>query len=96
MVGGVVVKVVPLMDKVWVNCEETDSAQQCAIYVERNDSSLKIRPGDSLWWQGAYAMWTPFENRGKPNGKAGVDYDRRILRIGNSGVAYPTMELQAT
>jgi hypothetical protein len=96
MIGGTVTKTEVLENKVWVDCEEDQSTSKCAIYVERNNKSEAIKPGDSVWWQGGFAMWTPFENRtnGKQNGisilKCGVDYDVRIKRIGFSGVARPT------
>jgi hypothetical protein len=97
MIGGTVVKVVPLADKVWVNCEEDNSSSQCAIYVERNEKSLKIKPGDCVWWQGGYARWTPYEMRGNVPGtpnyvegrRCGVDYEIKIPKIGFSGVGPP-------
>lgn len=50
---------------------------ECAVYVERTDAALLIEPGDSLWWQGRDAMWTPH---------AGGKSDRKLRRIGYSGV----------
>ena len=97
MIGGTVIKVKELPDKIWVNCEEDCSTSQCAIYVEKNAKSKLIEPGDSVWWQGIYAMWTPYCNCGndpaKPGfvegRKAGKDYDIKIPRIGFSGVSEP-------
>lgn len=89
MIGGTVVKTKVLKDRVWINCEEDNSTSQCAIYVEKNPKSLCIEPGDSVWWQGGYALWTPYFNRNKPAGKGGKDYDIRIPKIGFSGVAEP-------
>lgn len=98
MIGGVVIEVacVPGRDDVlFVDCAERQNrkakVQTCAILVERNVSSEKIQVGDSLWWQGQWAMWTPQENRGKPDGdvKCGVDFDVRIPRVGYSGVKHP-------
>lgn len=90
-------KVIDLGDKIYINCEEENSTSQCAIHVERNNKSLLIKPGDSVWWQGPFAMWTPYENRSGPCDHqhhysckhVGVDYDIRIPRIGFSGVVKP-------
>lgn len=97
MVGGTVVKVIKLSGKLWIKCEEDNTTSQCALYIERDSNAEKIAPGDSLWWQGGWAMWTPFSKRfndpDKPNyvkdRKAGVDYDIKIKRIGFSGVGEP-------
>lgn len=79
MVGGKVVDVVICNEKIWVNCEGAGSEQgeTCAVYLERNPDSERILPGDSLWWQGRRAYWTPH----------GREFsDRAIPRIGYSGV----------
>ena len=74
MVGGKVINMVRLADCVWVQCEETtrtydDSGRrkgqystQCAIRV-RDAKEMKV--GDSLWWQGNRAMWTPKPDDGR-------------------------------
>lgn len=51
MVGGVVIEIIDVKDKnrVWVNCKEKHYSDTCAIYVERNNDSLKIAPGDTVW-----------------------------------------------
>jgi hypothetical protein len=54
---------------------------ECAAYIERTDAALLIEPGDSLWWQGRDAMWTP---------RAGGKPDRKLRRIGYSGVRRDT------
>lgn len=94
MVGGEVIDVVRCLDRVWVNTIEPQRPNQpCAIYVERNEASERIQPGDALWWQGRYAMWTPAENRvpmgSRPDHRGGIDYDVRIPRVGYSGVSEP-------
>lgn len=98
MIGGTVVETMILRDRVWVNTVDNNEKcnDKCAIYVERNENSERIKPGDSLWWQSGSAMWTPFANRGSnrpkdaPQQRGGVDYDIRIPRIGFSGVKKPT------
>jgi len=98
MIGGTVIETIKLPDRIWINCVEDNSESKCAIYVERNEKSETIKPSDCLWWQGANAMWTPYEKRGnspsKPNfikGRiCGKDYDIKIPRIGCSGVSRPS------
>lgn len=104
MVGGRVAEIIPLAGKIWVNVQDTVynpvtgsydrlGNDFCAVYVERNETSERIKKGDSLWWQGRSVMWTPPENRVKePNTlKCGVDYDIEIPRIGYSGVSRPAL-----
>lgn len=94
MVGGIVTETVWLADRIWIGCVDADENRhgKCAIYVERNQQSEKIKPGDSVWWQGGFAMWTPLDNKGKTGNKSGVDYDIRIPRIGSSGVSRPPVD----
>ena len=77
-VGGKVIEVIPGEDRVWVNT--LDYSEKCAIYVQRNNDSEQIKAGDSLWWQGREAYWTPQD--------AHV-IDHPIPRIGFSGVERP-------
>lgn len=100
MIGGTVTEVLKLKDRIWVNCVEDNSESKCAIYVVRNDKSENIKPSDSVWWQGSWAMWTPYKYRGndprKPSyvkgRKAGKEYDIKLQRIGSSGVSRPLNE----
>lgn len=55
--------------------------ERCAIYVEKNEKSQRIQIGDSLWWQGRTAYWTP---QCRTQGE-----DIPIRRIGYSGVKHP-------
>lgn len=88
-VGGKVVDVVRAEGRVWVNTRD-QSKTVCAIYIERNQTSERIQPGDSLWWQGPWAMWTPEDAlRSSDGGKSGKDFDIRIPRASYSGVSAP-------
>jgi hypothetical protein len=87
MIGGIVTETKQLPDRIWLDCEEQNSTSKCAIYVERNENSERIKAGDSVWWQGGYALWTPY-GVNRP-ARAGKDYDIRIPRIGFSGVSKP-------
>lgn len=89
MVGGTVVEVIVSGDRVWINCEERQTAERAAIYVKATARARSISEGDSVWWQSDRAMWTPAFNRGKKGLKCGVDYDIRLERIGFSGAARP-------
>jgi hypothetical protein len=104
MVGGIVIEVAEVKDQsdvLFIDCHDRHYCETCAIYVEKNETSLRIEPGDSIWWQGRYAMWTPKANADKPNcghrhhvscQRCGVDYDIRIPRVGYSGAVHPARE----
>lgn len=83
MVGGKVIETIDTGDRVWINCRGTGSERrnECAIYVERTAASRAVSVGDSIWWQSSWAFWTP---KGHPF------EDRKLIRIGCSGVARPT------
>jgi hypothetical protein len=82
MVGGVIVEAVRLPDgAIWVNCAEHPRRQECAIILEPTNE--RIRCGDSLWWQGRYAMWTP---KSDPLDSRS---DVHLRRRGYSGVGRP-------
>lgn len=82
MVGGTIVDVVKVSpQKWWVNCVENfrrNPPNQCAIYLDPQGERPEV--GDSLWWQGRHAMWTPAD-------KSRVDV--KLPRIGFSGVSHP-------
>jgi hypothetical protein len=86
MIGGVVIETIALPDRIWINCEEEISNSRCAIYVKRTTKSEQVTSADSIWWQGAWAMWTPFAS---PRTKCGSDCDIKLERLGFSGVTRP-------
>jgi hypothetical protein len=88
MIGGIVTETIDCGDRIWIDCEERDSTSKSAIYVERNAKSRCIAPGDSVWWQGRFAMWTPSSYK-QGTGKCGAHYDIQIRRIGYSGAKRP-------
>ena len=77
MVGGIVIEVVWLDEKVFVDCRATRYRDTCAVYVERNQDSERIEIGDRFWWQGNYAYWTPADES---------RVEVKIPRVGFSGV----------
>ncbi len=90
MIGGIVLEVITLEDRIWVNCvdENEKSNEKCAIYVRRNETSERVRPADSIWWQGGKAMWTPYGTDVKA-GKCTVDFDIHLTKLGCSGAERP-------
>lgn len=92
-VGGVVVEALPCRvrgeDRVWVNTREPSSGDECAIYVEDSPAARSISEGDSLWWQGPWAMWTPRRSVGRRQVQVAEWSDHKLKRIGCSGVARP-------
>ena len=98
MVGGNVKEVLVGTDKVWINCQDK-YGDTCAIYVRRDVKSELVTPGDSVWWHGIWAMWTPKSRKGTPTcnhrghdnckSKCGIDYDIKLIRVGFSGVSRP-------
>ena len=89
MVGGTVIETinVPATDtksaRVWINCEEDKSGDQCAIYVEDTAAARCVQPKDSVWWQSEHAMWTP---------RSCAFRDYKLKRIGFSGVKRPVVK----
>ncbi len=99
MVGGWVEGVTELDGKIHVHvndcphypkhprqqCPRPDS---CCVYTDsisiKTGQRVAINPGDSFWWQSGLCMWTPNENRGKPDLKCGVDFDIQLTKIGYS------------
>lgn len=41
--------------RIW--CIDSRTYEECIVYVAK--VVLPIKPGDSIWWQGGYAYWTP-------------------------------------
>lgn len=72
-VGGTVVQIYKGQEKDWINT--VDDNEYCAVFVEPGSP---IALGDTLWWQGEIAHWTP--KGAKPT---------TIKRIGASGVNHP-------
>lgn len=99
MIGGKIVEIIMEAERVFVNVADTTYPKdRAAIYVERNANSEAMSTGDSLWWQGRYAMWTPQSYQGRScehrehitcQGSAGVDYDIQIPRLSYSGIDHP-------
>lgn len=86
MVGGIVKEVLIGGDRVWINCVDREHpTTECAIYVERNADSENVRKGDSVWWQGRFAMWSEKEWEGRG--------EIEIPRIGYSGARHPAQSL---
>jgi hypothetical protein len=74
MVGGKIIEVKPEGEKtrLWV-MDHRDAHDEAAIYVETQPDMPE--PGDDIWWQGRFAMWTPADRR---------FVDRELPRVGYS------------
>jgi len=80
MVGGKIIEIVRQLDKTWVNCQDTDTKDQAAIFlVEHPDRCVSI--GDDVWWLDQAAFWSTEDGEFK---------DQRLTKIGNSGAVRPT------
>jgi hypothetical protein len=66
--------------RVWINvCEH---GRECAVFVADTPEARSVSPGDTLWWQGREAFWTP---------RTKAFSDRALRRIGFSGVSRPAL-----
>lgn len=83
MVGGTVVETITVEEKgkIWINCKDDKTKENCAIYVEDCAAARCIEPEDSVWWQADKAYWSP-------RSRAFRDYE--LKRIGTSGVRRPS------
>jgi len=77
-VGGVVKEVLQLPEKIWINTN--DGSSDCAIYVERDSNSQRVKTGDIVWWQGSEAYWTTEDRQ--------TEIETVLNRRGFSGVVY--------
>lgn len=108
MVGGKVIEILDCGDRLWVNCRDTHCYRrygcqgadckhdECAVYVERNDLSINMSVGDTIWWQGGKVMWTPASFAREFAGKmqrGGVHYDIQLKKLSCSGVRHPAETL---
>lgn len=92
-VGGRVVETILMPGRVWVNTREPQSGDLCAIYVESTPAARCITEGDSVWWQGQRAFWTP---RAGSFRDAAPFSDMSLRRIGCSGISrQQAVELKA-
>lgn len=102
MVGGKVIEVAShpeRLDVLFVNVADKpySKVETCGVFVERNETSERIRVGDSLWWQSEVCYWTPKERLPDYESRhgdmidmfGGVDYDIKIPKKSYSGVTNP-------
>jgi hypothetical protein len=73
VIGGKVIEVRPEGDRARIWCMDTQRDDECAIYVCSEDE-MPV-PGDTVWWQGGKAYWTPSDRRFT---------DRSMTKVGNS------------
>jgi len=78
-VGGKVIKHKIFDDKVYIDTD--DDGCKCAIYVERDVNSEKVKEGDIVWWQSGKAYWTTEDRK--------TEIETVLIKRGFSGVPYP-------
>lgn len=79
MTGGTVIKTNGDYDHIEIVVE--DEGEKLAIKVQVTAKSRSISEGDSVWWQGRNAYWTPKNHKGEWIKEA---CDIAIPRIGYS------------
>jgi len=63
MIGGIVSAVVEFNDEVRVFVKENEAQEEpYALRLVRNADSVRIKPGDQIWWQLDSAYWTADED----------------------------------
>ena len=81
-VGGKVTEVIIQENAVYI--DTYDKHSNCAIFVERDDKSVKVMNGDIVWWQGDYAYWTTSDRKSV--------VEQKLKRRGFSGVSRPLVK----
>lgn len=85
-VGGVVSRVDPPEDgRLWVDTREPVRPfdTPVGVFLEDCKAARDVRVGDSLWWQGRFAYWTP---KGPLSEKYQGRSDIPIRRVSCSGL----------
>lgn len=86
MIGGRVIEVRPEGDKtrIWV-VDTQVPFDEAAIYVFTQSEMPEV--GDSVWWQGRKAYWTPVNRRflDRPLDRFGSSFDPTRAFITNDG-----------
>ena len=57
MIGGTVIEAVKHGESVWINTR--DGRSTCAISVKACAKASSVSEGDSIWWHGEKAYWSP-------------------------------------
>ena len=78
-VGGNVTDVLVQKDRVYINTN--DGSCDCAIFVEKDSNSEKVKINDVVWWQGDWAYWTTADRESV--------IEQKLKRRGFSGVQKP-------
>lgn len=90
--GGIVIETIAVKNRIWINTKEKEYYRtECAIYVEDTPEARCVSKGDTVWWQGDKAYWTPKDKNGNPIERKDGKYVANVVlkRIGFSGVKRP-------
>ncbi len=100
-VGGTVVETIVVTahgkkpTTVWIDTREKPHyLSTTAIYVEDSPEARCVDVGDTVWWQGNVAYWTPKDKRGEPIERADKKLNVAnvpLKRRGFSGVSRPVL-----
>lgn len=95
VVGDMVIEVSEVKDRpevLFVDLCDRKGKDTCAIYVSKSVVSQRIQVGDTVWWQGLKAFWTPQRVRLAEDATefdCGVHFDIEIPRVGHPGIVHP-------
>lgn len=88
MVGGKIVGLARGRDSTLVHVLDSHSKDECSIRIKEyrvdNGERVVVSVGDSIWWQGDSAMWTPSSCDKTVVDDCGVVWDIHLPRIGCS------------
>lgn len=92
MIGGKVIEIIELHDRIWVNCQCQIHGDICAVFVQKTVHARCISEGDCLWWKADQCYWTPACNLNRMAIlQCGKDIDIPIPKIGFSGMPRPEL-----
>tara|TARA_R110000796_G_C14337915_1_gene409963 strand:- start:11 stop:274 length:264 start_codon:yes stop_codon:yes gene_type:complete len=81
MIGGIVKETNTIKEGVEIVVE--DEGELLSVEVKVTAESRSVSEGDSIWWQGRKAYWTPRNKYGRIQGNAS---DIQLYRIGYSRI----------
>ena len=80
MTGGYVIEtILTTEDTVWINCRDKVNHGTCGIYVPGTEEARSVSPGDTIWWHGFTAYWTPvttYDHEGERVGPADIEMNK--------------------
>lgn len=84
MISGTVLETIEVPGRVWINCRDNTSGDECGIYVKVCVEARCISERDTVRWDAEcpqYVCWTPRERVG---GRPLLGQEKRLSYIGHS------------